>query len=292
MLADLTEVDSFLRTIATPEYRALVQESLQAFDNFMYSDHVSPMLNAVLVDDTANHESVLDTVNSLLFEHLDIILRVHHITVQEDTPLYTQLKLVQAIYLMQAWLDQEGMIALASSDASAEERFAAIVQLTTGFSEERVLDILEEVDDGLLKRLVQVLAGDTPSDASGEDVSVSDEQLQKLRVYRNFTGSNKLLAFRLIRLGYRVGYEFDRYLTKALPTLDGLTDQQLTDELLGIILLSSDGWSQPVQCWRDKTQALMIDIGERAKVDVLMMKTVTDFMLYYNNSKNQGEAAV
>lgn len=288
MLNDLTEVDSFLSVIATPEYRAMATECLQVFEGFAYTDHAAPLLSAVLVDDTSDHAVVLDNVNGILFEHMDKILQNHHIRLNQDAPLDTYLAVANGIYLMQAWLDKDAIVAMANGDASVEERLAALVNLTTGYSEVKILDSLEEVDDGLLRRLVQVMTDGLPAEVTEEDFAVSKAQLTKLRNFRDFTQDNKLVAFRLVRLGYKVGYEFHRYLDKALATLDSKEGQDLANELVALSLLASDGWSQPIQCWRDKSQALSLDVGERARVDVLLIRTVGDFERFCDARKNNG----
>lgn len=282
MLADLTEVKSYLKCIATPEYQALAGEALAVMEDFMYTDHAMAVLSCVSGPDSADEAGVLSALNSLLYEHLSNILTMHHIELNETADLNICVDICRAILLMQSWMDKDRILSLCNAQEEATERFAALVEEVTGVTMTRLLDALESVDDTTLALLAREITDELPEDEE-EGPMVPPGQIHKLRAYRDFILDNKLVAFRLLRLGYRIGYDLEVYLAKAAMTLDTMEGQQLVNEIMALALISSDGWSGPLNAWRDKTMHLNLELETRSKLDPLFIKSLGDFTRYYDN---------
>lgn len=280
----LQEVTEFLGATATPEYTQIATESLKVFERYDYAEHEQDLLNAVL-GNTDDEASAVQNVHFILLHHLDKILAMHNITIGDEAPLGLINQILDGILNMQFWDDKAALLTLIEGAQTPEEGFAALLQEVVGLPPGPVLDVLEEFDEAYLKRLNQILSGDMPEPLT-EDDELDTEQLVRLKNYHLFIGNNKLIGIRLIKLGYKIGAPFERYVNKVKERLLSLDDEQFTQEIMVLFLMGRDTWTAPTQAWRDFNHLFDLDLVNVTAVDAKLKQLWGQFDRFSTQSIN------
>lgn len=260
----LKEVTDFLTLHATPEYTQVAVETLGVFDDYDYQDHEQDMLNAVMGED--DDVTTVQDVHYLLQDHVNKLLAMHNITLIEDAVLGVAMQILKGVQAMQFWEDKQTLLDALQADLSPDECFATLVEEVAGLPVSITLDTVVDFDDAFLKRLAKQLAGELPEEAADDDTPF--EQLVQLKNYHLFLNNDKLLGIRLIKLGYRIGAPFERYLNKVRGKLSGLEDVQFAHELMVLLLMGRDTWMSPTQAWRDLNHLVELELPSITAIDV------------------------
>lgn len=280
----LKEVTDFLTVAATPAYTQIATESMGVMDNYEYTEHEQDLLNAVL-GNTDDESSAMQDVHFVLMEHLNKILAMHNITLSEEAPMDLVNQILAGIQNMQFWEDKISLLTLLEGGQTPEECFAALLEEVVGLKPTQVLDVVMDFDEAFLKRLGQVLSGSMPEPVA-EDDDLDTEQLVRLKNYDLFIADPKLIGIRLIKLGYRIGAPFERYVNKVKTRLVMLDNDQLASEMMVLFLMGRDTWASPTQAWNDQNHHLDLELQTITAVDSKLKALWSQFDRFSNQSVN------
>lgn len=280
----LPEVDEFLETVATPEYRVVAVETMSVFDAYEYTEHEQELLNAAICggDDEA---SAIQEIHYILLDHVSKVLAMHNLTISDDASLDLGTQILKGVQDMQFWEDKESLLRLLESDVDPEECFAALLEEVVGLQPNQVLDVLEDFDPGYLKRLTEVLTGGVPTQVDDEE-DINAEQLIRLKNYNLFSGNSKLIGIRLVQLGYRIGAPFASYANKVKARMLTLDDEQFAQEIMVLLLLGRDTWTAPTQAWRDTNFLFELELPNVTAIDAKLKVIWSQFDRFSNQSVN------
>lgn len=267
-------VRSALEPYASPELIKDIVLGLRALHENMYVEHEFKILNFT---EQASDELLIQGVYDAVQEALVAVCTTCRVTVDvENTTLGDLAKFVRALMLMQFWGCKEDILAITESDAPDEDKLACIVSLVGELSESKAGEIINGVEDTLMRGLT-LMYNDGNLNIEPETNELPPAQLDKLRKWRSVMRADRQLAFRMIASGYRPGFAFAEYIKRVGPQLSTMDNQTLANEIIPFILMGRDTWENPLLAWRENNQLLSIEAQDVTMIDVLVVRLLGEF---------------
>lgn len=277
-------VQQQLQPLATQEFIDQLLVGLNALQEHQYVDHELEVINAL--DGSDSDINIIQQTHDAVMNHLHSVCTLHRVKVNPDATLREVALVVKALLLMQYWEDAQTIIDICTSDADDIDRLAKLVSTVGELSELKAGDVLEEVDPNFLRGLQNIYTTGALNTEDPADFNVPDDQLDKLRQWRNLMGAERSLGYRMIRSGYRPGAALEQYIKRVIISLGEKDNKDLAAELMPFILMSRDGWENPLLAWRDISKTLQLELADITAVDVEIIRLLGEF----DRLKNQGTA--
>lgn len=266
---------------ATQIYADTLLDAQLVLEEHQYTDHELPLIN--ILETTTGSELVL-AVHDCLYSALLSVCSFHRIGINDLTPIFFLSRFTRALLLMQYWSDGDTIIKLCESDADDEDIFSGLAELVGELTRVQVNDILESIDPNYLRGLKKLYTPDVSVVEEQTDSPIPEQQLIKLRQWRSLMAAEKSLGFRMVKLGYKPGFKLESYLNRVVNILVERENKEIAFEVLVFILLSSDGWENPLKAWRDNNSIFNLELRDVTTIDVEIIKLIGDF----NRLNNQG----
>lgn len=268
-------LQSALAPLTTQEFIDDLIIGVQALAEHLYTDHELELIN--ILDGQMPDISMVQQAHDCVYNHLISVCQLHRLRVDEASHVRVLAKLVRALLIMQQWDDPATILAVCSSDASDEERLANLVGIVGELTETEALSVILEIDVNFLRGLQRLYSSDAISTDDPSELQVSEEQLTKLRQWRNLMGAQRGLAYRMMKAGYRPGAALEQYTRRVSSALLERDNKDIAAELIPFILMSRDGWQAPLMAWRDLSKTLDLQPQDITAVDVEVIKLLGEF---------------
>lgn len=267
-------VRSALDNYAAPELINDIVLGLRALHEHMYTDHEFAILNLA---EQATDELLIQGIYDAVQDGLVNVCTTCRVTVDvENTALGDLAKFVRGLMLMQFWGCKEDILALAESDAPDEDKLASIISLVGELSEVQAGEIINGVEDTLIKGLV-LMYSEGDLSISPPEAELPPAQITKLQAWKKHMKAERALGYRMIAAGYRPGFAFEEYTKRVGVQLSTQDNQNLANEIIPFILMGRDTWENPLLAWREKNHLLNLDPQDVTSIDVIVIRLLGEF---------------
>lgn len=241
------ELQNYLTQVSDQDVVDLFDRAVQAFDRLQFEDSLDVFENAVGDYSDAGDSAVLDALRQRLQEMLDSILLMHGVVLTTEATLSERLGVVEAICNISDGNEKDSMLLELESNQSEPEIFAACVALQSSLKMETVLALLEDVSEGLVGRLREVI--EQPKAEALEDGVLVAARLAEYAKYSIVFANEPRWCDRFTHFSEAVGLSFDSYarlymtqqLAQDLNAEPEVAWRKLCVNLIGLGCLSEEG---------------------------------------------------
>ena len=230
---------------ASADYLALMEVVFATFERIELQDYERQYEEILMLadDDELNADAdPITQIDQLTRRLLANILREHGVELTPEATVDFAEKLVTALLDLQNREDVSSLLALLAMQGSAEEVFAELMAEFLPMVSDEILLHLHEVSPFVIVRIREFLEAQVTEVAISADVSVHQQQLQKLCEAAG-VGLNTL---RITQLSLPLGLPMATYIEAYGRDLDQVSVQQATLDLMAAAAASSDRYLSPV----------------------------------------------
>jgi hypothetical protein len=264
----LDALQNYLTDAASPQLVTVLTNAQNLFDRLGMEAHDEAFLELLMADDEADAGETLAGVIALTDRLLVAVLGQHGILVADEATTQQMVDLVRVLLDIPGWEDQHGLLVVAQQPKATIERLAELVEVVNGAPAETVMPTLDSASATLLTKIASLCAQNL-IDEDEEDVLGFRQS--RLDAYRAFVDQQMLkdtLIQTLIANGMTAGYPFKLYVDQIGRDIESLPALGAAQELVGMALLSSDGYTHPDAAIGPQLEFLIADPDQRTKVHV------------------------
>jgi hypothetical protein len=230
------------------------------------------------------HADSEEVIRNLIDDTLTLathLLTMQGVQVNDAAPVKTVLELVDATFDMVYYEDRDYLGRILSLDGNPVEVYGTLVNLVSHLTVEDVLMSVVNVTPGFITTFKeQLMDNQNPVD--------SDEQLPKIinayRVWKEQCRNGDVqYADRYLQQNATIGLPFQTYVHLYQKDDRYLSDHNednldmVAGDLVGLALISEDGYGNPLTAIRSQLSMLYPDIGHSTHVDLAINKYLTEY---------------
>lgn len=264
----------YINTAFSPELQEQIFKSFDIFGKFEFTNVEEDFIGMIMNASYTHSEDLHDNFLILLNEKLDFVIKQHKLKVSDDASIGQKLELCNGLYRIQSLEDYQPLMLTLESMETNEDKTISILSDITNFSEVELMDLIEEVNPIFLVTLKSFIM----TKDIDEPIVESDDLVTKAKYFfslfeQNTIGRN-LAAFVLI------GQEFNQYLKFISEEIVAGTNQDIALNLLSVMVLSKDGYKNPLILYRQICGDLFTDVNKIAQVEEFLIKFLNQYNEY------------
>lgn len=282
------EIDTFLCLTVTPEVRAILHKATTVFNTFELPDHEDSILDLIYSTVDQEEQTVAVQVIAEFRSKIEYILGLHDITMLDSAPLELLIDLCMGLKAIDDYLDMDSVIDICDGEELSMERFADIMALVTPYTADEITLHVDVINEGLIEK-IRNLVQQAPEEASA---GVSPEMIAAINKYRLQIAPDELSYQVMLDASLPLGMPFKTYLdfysntNKNIDLSDALHLKQFVMDLIGLVLISSDGHANPIMMVQQTLGTFTSDISISMRADILAKRILQQFTTKVNNEKN------
>jgi hypothetical protein len=265
------DLENFLARQLTLEMMDVVKSAAAVFELFELDDYDGASLDMVYSIGLQEPSVVTDRILAELRQNLVYILGLHSITVVDTAHMSMLVTICKGIKVVTEYEDMDAIIDICDGEETAAERLAEVVSLMTGESVEEVMLCLEGVDERILVN-IRALVRQTTDHV--EDF-VGMDQVDAINRYRELISPAVLSYQTMIEAGMPLGMTYDTYwkhysgTNKTIDLNDKLHLKQFVQDIIGMMLISSDALANPIMQFQKTMTELTSDLKINMQADAM-----------------------
>lgn len=280
-----TLLNQYISSILPDNLAAEVKRSIDLLESFDVPDYDLNMLNIITFEDwsVANiHDLFVDEVNRMM----NYVLSEHGIILHQNVSLRQKNELAEALFIIQDCERYDDIINLLDTELDPEEKFAEIVSLNSSLTVSDVFTMIESFDPILLDRLREVadikhLSMESIDIQQIERISIITNHL---RLFKKYIGDKDALGLTLISANVLLAMPLKMYLPFIADRFKTSDTLQLVLDIYSFIAITLEGHLDPLTCYRSNSHLLLDDINMITRVDIGIVKIVSDLKLLADTS--------
>lgn len=253
----------------------LIEQTFKHFEEYGLDDYETEFFNIITDDTFTDPAGMQDNFYIRLVSYITFILQSHGIKLNDEATLREMNEILDAIKILQNLLDYEEVYDVIEMDIDEFTKFARIFELTSCLTESRIKDIVEDFDDDFIMSLKYLIKQTKKINESYiyNDSDTKTKIIANARKFNKFIKEAPTLGVQMLDQGLLIGEEFNLYIPYIEEHLITIKDvKALATNLYSVIILSSDGFANPLLCYKNNINKLS-----------LSPETINNIEVAYNN---------
>jgi hypothetical protein len=278
----------FIDNSYSPELSNDLKDSLTIFASYNLEDHALPLTNLLyghshLIEVDELKDRFVNIIRSFLIE----LGKSFTLVFNETASIPDMNTVFNSLLDIEHYLDHDAILRVLELDEIEMEILAALFEHVNNIPTSWTFNVLDSFDKALLVKIKETHTKDTVIDQSKEEDKVESKanQVINLRLYRKFINNDNLVCFKLIRRGNVIGLPFKEYVQYIANHLEYAKDEDLANELIGILYMGCDTYNDPILGFREHSEFLFDDLGKISKIDTLLTNTFNKFSTFKLTNK-------
>jgi len=264
----LHNLQTYLRTTATPELTAAVEEAHELFDELGMENYEPGYEELLMMHGTVDPDQTLMSITELTNQLQRRILQEHDIElIESEIATSTYNSLIRGLLQLQDYEDFATLTTITMLDNSNEEILAEALSLVTEKTPDEWMEYIDSVGMFLIARLRELAYKEKPLDFDA--LERAEQHLSRLQKFQDLIGNAELTLSKRLKDGLSVGYPFTTYTN---PELDALPAEQAAQELVAMALVSKEGLNNPRGIIRSHLEEQISSIDKITKIDIEVNK--------------------
>ncbi len=276
----------------------LFARAFNAFDDFNLPDYEIGYFNIIGMEDNISPEDLKDAFVNLTYDSIKTIFTAHLVYFSEEITFSEQVEILEGLFKLQNLSDYTAVMTELATSETDEEKFATILSQITILSMETILNLVTEIDPAFMSTLQTFV--EEKEKALGHKLSSSVELQRKivdaLKTFKVFMESElkqkTAIGFTLVESNVILGQPLRSYLPFVKDGLVSANLEQLTLDIYSLILLTDEGYNDPLVTYRKYNHLLLDDPMSIARVDSLLLNLISKYHAYLDSKTvvENGEA--
>ena len=277
-----------IKDFITANYNEILAEALLEglviLDTYNVNDHEFPLQNLMYGSvDRLHPEETLDRVCLTIRNFLVTLGRNFGVEFFEEVSIYDLVTFFKTLIDTEHYLDHDSILRAIESGLPDLETLAVIYEIIANIDNSWIFTVVQNVDPGLVVKIQENHLSNSKvrDDAmlEGQQVDKIEElQIKQLKLYREFTANDKLVCFKLLRRGNSLANDFRTNVEFIRNHLEFGEEENMVQELLGILLFSKDTVSDPIMGFKNNSEYLFDDLKKITSVNTTFNKLVSNFL--------------
>ena len=267
-----------------------LKDALVIFDTYNVNDHEFPLQNIMYgTSNQLDYSETLDRFVDTIKGYLLTLSDNFGITFIEDVDLNDLTTAFKTLIDIEHYLDHDQILRAIESDNVPLETlsniFEIVSNLPSSWTFSKLIGINEDLLDSIKNTHYNKALG---LETVTEETTVEQQyqiQIDNLKLYKEFIETDQLVCFKLIRRGVPIGLDFKSNVDYIKNHLEYAKLEDLVKELLGILYLSKDTYTNPVLSLRSNSDYLFDDLKKITQVDSEVANLVSNFLAFKTTRK-------
>lgn len=235
---------------------------------------------AMMMDEN-NIEDIALAIYQQIYNDSKEILKMFGIQVQDDTLLSQIGELIEAFTVLESYEDSVNVVAYLLGESTNVDRVCNLLSLVTPYPIEHWLTVLSEVSNTLIKTLLDLhseKANNSQVDGEEElDTESKQKIVDRLKEFYKDEELKNCIGFQLITQGVVVGSTFITYVDKVRSYLEMLPNNTLVNELFILLVMSRDGFLNPMTTYQTYSGKIFDDIAKITTINTALIAKFSKF---------------
>ena len=259
----------------------LMENAFNQFDEYGLIDYENSFFNILMNNSYKDPSSTHDEFYATILSFQDEIFLEHGIVIREGTRLRDRVELLDSIKILQSLIDYTEAMDILESDEEELEKFALLVEMTSILKTVDVYDAIEEFNPELIYTLRTLILKqmELTDDDYGDDV-LKRKIVENAKKFNKFMKGKVTCGVGMMEQGLLLGEEYIKYIPYIEPFLKSENIDSLTETLYSTIILSSDGFLNPILTFKKIVPDLPIDQTILNKVESSFNRFASEYETY------------
>lgn len=278
-------IETYIHRTFHPETVDSIAHSFRLMDAFELQDYEQDFVELLMVEDMDLAQNVQDRFTTLLHIKLDKIIHAHLLLLNDAATLYEKNAIAEGFLNIQELEDYSNIIIVLEAGYDPEEKLAQILSQCCTLQPLAIEILIERFDPATLDMLKTYIYNKEANDGK---IMTSFTELQKkiiknLRTLKAFTAGKSCLGLMLMNAGMLIGQPLERYMPFVDDSMRNNDYDQLALDVFSLILLTDEGFNNPVITFRKRSGLLLDNIMQISRVDALVAQLSAAFETYKSN---------
>lgn len=282
------ELTIFITENYSLEKQGLFNRAFSVFEDYSLDDYDVPFIELITQFDSRDYLETIDSFESLIKNTLLSVISEQGVELNEDVTLEIIVEVAAGLFDIQYYEDKESIIRTIEVDFDSEEKLANLLVLVTNINLQQLIGSFESVNENIFNLILTTCDSSDSQEADPVENTKSDQEVvSKLRMFREYTKLNDLIAFRILEKGFRIKLSYDfynRYLKSMITDFKDL--DRVAKEYLAVLFMAKESYLNPINHFRKISSSISDDITLITKLDVQITKVFNDFDKYKINYLN------
>lgn len=279
-------ISNYLQDSFTPELKTQLQTAFRLYDSFELQDYESDFIDLLMMQEMSHAEDTHDQFIMIVNEKLDFIINEHRLKLTDEATLYHKVQILEALYAVQHLNDYSNIAIVLESNEDPEIQLTDILSQLCELKAATIFPLIESFDPSALDLLKQFVYG--REEATGMPmtslIELQKKVLENFKLFLVFAEKNlktqKPLAVHVVESGFMVGQPLERYIPFVKDGLNAVNFDQLSVDVLSIILLTDEGYNNPLITYRQHSHLLLDELTIITRVDSILVHILGLFETY------------
>ena len=266
-------IDSYLNDDLADD----VYSCFSLFEYFEYHNWDTEFIDLLSAADYTDAGALPLLFIGLLHKKLDFVLKEHTVKLVEDASITDKMEVLTALARLQTLEDYTGVIALLESLEDDVTKFSLIISDFCNLESSQVASHTEHFSPLLLERLkLFIYAKEQTTDAA---TPLPPEVLENASLFFKFN-EEASIGLMLIKNDVLVGCSFKSYIPFIEEGMLVGDPKAVALNMLSLLVLSSDGFTSPLDTYRTYSMQLLHDLNTVSAVEVALIALIASFDEY------------
>ena len=184
-----------------------LKDALVIFDSYNVNDHEFPLQNLMYgsvdnIDPSETLDRFVNTIKNFLF----VLGENFGLSFYEEIDIYDLVTVFQTLLEVEYYLDHDQILRAIESDDESMETLANIFEIVSNLSSSWTFSKILSIEPALLTKIrdthyTKSVAMEEVETEQTKDEKIQLNQINNLKLYREFTNNDQLVCFKLIRRG-------------------------------------------------------------------------------------------
>lgn len=273
------ELKNLLSLVRSDNTVDTFDEAISLFETMGQDDYMSIFEATINASADFSDEDLVDALIGDLIVLIDNIFSIQGVVLKEEALLSEKVKLARGLLDIFDYADRTALLRIVETDLNPEEKLAELFSLVTPYDSETTFNLLEQVNPAVPERIKELITEESIQEVYSEVMKEMVELYIKFKI--NLVENQPFYTDKFLKEVETIGLDYNTYLnellkhkefTDLLGALDGMGKlgdevvcQNISRYLVGIVCISSDGYSSPIDVIRkhmDKVTNNIVALGK------------------------------
>lgn len=269
-------VDDFIDANLGPEMAAEVRRALNLCTFFNVEDVYDRLIDIIVLEGIEQPDGIRDGFYEALIDTLRGILKAHTIVLAEEATLEQINELLTALARIQYREDYSNYLRILEGTESDIEQFTEIMSDLCELDQVSLLDLIVAFDSSTIDVLKQYMYN---KEEENTELKEENKELRKqLQLFFKADEKKESIGSQLAETGMLVSVPFHVYIPYIHEVLEEeKSPAKLALHILSVLYMSTDGYQNPLELYRQHSIELLGDINRTSAVEVRLLEMLSSF---------------
>jgi hypothetical protein len=282
-------IEGYVKDNFHPDMATEIFRTMEIFDNFDLRDYELALKDIVIGADESIPEETHDRFINQLQIKQNYILQQHSVIVNDDIKIGEANELLDAFLLIQDLADYVPVLVVLESDMEDIEKFIEIMSQLSMLTTEDIFPLIQSFSPSLLENMKKYAYQKELNNNEMQPYSEEERRiLDNFKLFRLFVKNRHAAGIQLLTSGILIGQTLADYLPYVGNELKKEDKVQVSLDIISLLLLTKDGYNNPIKAFREMDQRLFDDVADNMRIDTIIMQGIGEFEAFKAKHRIEG----